>query len=232
MRAAQRNGLALGALVFPNAEVRRGSQPTSTYRSVDAEALEPSALTKSVVDAVDFARAGGRVAAETLEMKVGHPSRSRRTTDDFPTAEQAGQHNHAAYGPAAAVRPSAGVHRPPWRSRTFPTAPAPTIAEAAQTMRGGDLQLVMISCALTLPTFGSASNKAEAFILPRTSSVSRVGEHLLEVGPTSRSRAIAEPARARRCGSSFSKAAARCSSVTGEEPRFLRVSHQYWFRLG
>src|SRR5947208_3496715 len=70
----------------------------------------------------------------------------------------------------------------------------------------------MISCALTLPTFGNASSSADTFILPRTSSLSASLSTWVRLVPPRLSRSLSS-ARARRAAAAFSNAAARCSSV-------------------
>src|SRR3979409_601109 len=54
----------------------------------------------------------------------------------------------------------------------------------------------MISCALTLPTFGNASSSADTFILPRTSSLSASLSTWVRLVPPRLSRSLSS-ARAR-----------------------------------
>src|SRR5690606_10150741 len=71
----------------------------------------------------------------------------------------------------------------------------------------------MVAWARTLPTPGRASSSAETFILPRTSSLSACLSTSARVVPPRFSRSLSS-ARARRAAAAFSKAAARCSSVS------------------
>ena len=72
----------------------------------------------------------------------------------------------------------------------------------------------MILRARTLPTPGSDSSTAETFILPTTSLLSALLEHLAQrrTGVLSR---FFTAARSRRAIAAFSRAAARCSGVSG-----------------
>lgn len=112
-------------------------------------------------------------------------------------------------------RPS-GPHRRPaglGGAELFQQGLALTVTEATRRRRVGAISSsVMISCALTLPTFGKASSSADTFILPKTSSLSASLRTWVRLVPPRLSRSLSS-ARARRAAAAFSNAAARCSSV-------------------